>query len=65
ITSAAVELGGFDAVIVDDDVTDSKPDPAGLRKALALLDADPDDTIYVGDTMGDMRAAAGAGVQGV
>lgn len=65
ITRASAGLGDFDVIIVDDDVVRSKPDPEGLVRALRELDADPGRTIYVGDTVGDMQAAAAAGVRGV
>lgn len=65
VTRAAAGLGDFDVVVVDDDVERSKPDPEGLVRALRSLDADPDRSIYVGDTVGDMQAAAAAGVRGV
>ncbi|MFW6078111.1 MAG: HAD family hydrolase [Gemmatimonadota bacterium] len=64
ITAARVELGPFDAVVVDDDVAEPKPDPEGLRRALDALGAVPADAVYVGDTIGDMRAARAAGVRG-
>lgn len=64
-TAAAAELGSFDVVILDDDVADPKPHPDGLQQALELLDADPSTAIYVGDTLGDMQAAAAASIRGV
>ena len=65
VTAAATALGPFDALVLDDDVAEPKPHPEGLLQALKALDADPDDAIYVGDTMGDMEAAASAGIRGV
>ncbi|MEJ2215432.1 MAG: HAD family hydrolase [Gemmatimonadota bacterium] len=65
ITSARVDLGPFDVLVLDDDVSQPKPHPGGLLHAMDLLAADPSETIYVGDTSGDLKAAKGAGVQGV
>jgi pyrophosphatase PpaX len=65
VTRASAGLGAFDVVVVDDDVERSKPDPEGLVRALGTLSADPAAAIYVGDTVGDMEAAAAAGIRGV
>ena len=64
ITAARIELGPFDAIVVDDDVAAAKPEPEGILLALDALGAEPDDAVYVGDTVGDMRAARAAGVRG-
>jgi len=48
------------------DTQAGKPDPAPLRLALNLCGAvRPQDAIYVGDALDDMRMAAAAGVRGV
>lgn len=60
ITLAEVELGDFDAVVVDDDVASPKPDPEGILAALDHLCVRPADAIYVGDSPGDMEAALAA-----
>lgn len=65
ITSAYVDLGPLDVLVLDDDVAKPKPSPDGLLKAMDALAASPSDTIYVGDTSGDLKAADAAGVQGV
>jgi len=57
-----VPLGEFDAVVTCDDTDRHKPDPAPVLYALALLGADPADTVYVGDAPYDLRAGRGAGV---
>ena len=54
--------GLFDAVITGADVEQRKPDPEGLLKCLGRMDADPADTIYVGDSVIDMQASHAAGV---
>ena len=57
---AVAEL--FDAVITGYDVEQRKPAPEGLLKCLERLDADPADTIYVGDSVIDVQASLAAGV---
>ncbi len=55
----------FDVVVGSDDTDRHKPDPAPLLHALELLDAKPDDAVYVGDSPFDMRAAKAAGMHAV
>ena len=65
VTAAATELGLFDVVIVEDDVSQPKPDPSGLQAELDALQLTPDDALYIGDAAHDLQAASAAGVQGV
>ena len=39
-----------------------KPDCEGVVKAMANLGASPSDTVYVGDSLDDLKAAKGAGI---
>lgn len=39
-----------------------KPDPTGIQQAMRMLKTAPEDTVYVGDSPGDIRAARNAGV---
>jgi phosphoglycolate phosphatase len=49
-----------------DDTAAGKPDPRPLQLALELAGgAQPDDALYVGDALDDMRMAAAAGVRGI
>ena len=49
-----------------DDTAEGKPDPRPLQLALELAGvAQPDDALYVGDALDDMRMAAAAGVRGI
>lgn len=57
-----VELGPFDVLVFDDDVTEPKPDPQGILAALQALGVGPEAAAYVGDSAGDAEAAAAAGV---
>lgn len=63
ISRTQIELGHFDALVFDDDVPACKPDPSGIRLALQLLQANPANTIYAGDSITDLDAALAAGVQ--
>jgi phosphoglycolate phosphatase len=42
-----------------------KPDPAGALEATRMLDVEPRNVIYLGDTGTDMQAASAAGMYGV
>src|SRR5690606_37241770 len=61
ITLARAQLGPFDVVVLDDDVSAPKPDPEGILLALQHLRADPEHALYVGDSIGDVLAARAAG----
>lgn len=52
----------FSAVIDGDDVTDHKPHPEGLLKALEIMQVDPKRAAMVGDTTADIGAGKAAGV---
>src|SRR5207248_1858684 len=51
-----------DVIISADDITNPKPDPEGVLLALKSLDARPEEAVFIGDTVHDMRAGKGAGV---
>ena len=55
----------FDAVVSVDDTELRKPHPEPLLYALELLDAEPADAAYVGDSPFDIQAAKAAGVHAV
>jgi pyrophosphatase PpaX len=55
----------FDVVVGSDDTELHKPDPAPIRHALELLEAAPDDAVYIGDSPFDIRAAKAAGVHAI
>lgn len=52
----------FDVLICVDDVTNPKPHPEPVEKAVAALGADPATTIYVGDSIHDLHSGRAAGV---
>jgi HAD superfamily hydrolase (TIGR01509 family) len=63
VTAPVAALGEFAVAVMDDDVAAPKPAPDGILEAVALLDADPAATLYVGDSVNDMRAAQAADVR--
>lgn len=52
----------FDVIITRDDVSECKPSPEGIHKALDFLNIRPEDGMYIGDSTGDILAARAAGV---
>ena len=48
-----------------DDVSDGKPAPDPVERALELAEATSSDAVFVGDTVWDMKAASAAGVRAV
>lgn len=55
--------GHVHLVVTADDVALPKPAPDGILAALAALGVAPDDAVYIGDTVHDMRAGERAGVR--
>jgi pyrophosphatase PpaX len=53
----------MDVMVCADEVTNPKPHPEPVQKAVALLGADPSRTVYVGDSIHDMRSGRAAGVK--
>ncbi|WAL93494.1 HAD family hydrolase [Streptomyces sp. Je 1-369] len=48
-----------------DDVSSGKPAPDPVHHALDIAECSPEEALFVGDTVWDMRAASRAGVRGV
>ena len=53
----------MDVMVCADEVSNPKPHPEPVEKAVALLGADPARTVYVGDSIHDMRSGRAAGVK--
>lgn len=53
----------FDTVITSDDTKKHKPDPEPILAAVTKMGADPATSVYVGDTINDLKAAKAAGVK--
>lgn len=52
----------FDVMLGDSPIVPRKPDPTGLNMAMGVMGVAPIDTIYIGDSPGDMLAAHNAGL---
>jgi phosphoglycolate phosphatase len=52
----------FDVIVGGEDVAAHKPDPEGLRQAMADLHCSPPQVLYVGDSVIDAETARRAGV---
>ena len=53
----------MDVLVCADEVTNPKPHPEPVEKAVSLLGADPGTTVYVGDSVHDMHSGRAAGVR--
>ncbi len=53
----------FKAVVGERDVKEPKPAPDMLLKALELMGAQKDETVFIGDSGGDLQAADNAGLK--
>jgi pyrophosphatase PpaX len=53
----------MDVMVCADEVTNPKPHPEPVEKAVALLGANPASTVYVGDSIHDMQSGRAAGVK--
>jgi pyrophosphatase PpaX len=52
----------FEVLVCAEDVTRHKPDPEPVRQALEKLGVSPKETIFIGDSVHDMRSGRGAQV---
>lgn len=55
----------FHAVVCGDDTERIKPDAAPIKRVLSKLGANSDETLIIGDSENDIRAAANAGIDSV
>jgi pyrophosphatase PpaX len=53
----------MDVLVCADEVTNPKPHPEPVQKALALLGADAGKSVYIGDSIHDMMSGRAAGVR--
>ena len=53
----------MDVMVCADEVTNPKPHPEPVEKAIALLGANPATTVYVGDSIHDMHSGRAAGAK--
>lgn len=52
----------FDTVVAKEDVTNHKPDPEVVFKAMNEISANPDETLIVGDNVKDILSGKNAGI---
>lgn len=52
----------FDVMLMSEDTEKHKPNPEPIDKALSLLDAEPERSIYIGDAVFDLMTSHNAGV---
>ncbi len=52
-----------DLVVSADDVKNPKPAPDSILLALKKLEAEPEDAVFIGDTVHDLQAGSAAGVR--
>jgi pyrophosphatase PpaX len=66
MTKTTLEQSGLQEkipiVVTADDVTEVKPDPEGLLRALELMRGRPDRAMYLGDSVRDIEAAKRASI---
>jgi pyrophosphatase PpaX len=53
----------IDVMVCADDVENPKPHPEPVERAVRLLGADPTATVYIGDSIHDLRSGRAAGVK--
>jgi len=58
-------LDHFEVVVTARDVTRRKPDPEGILLCMERLGVAPAETVYVGDTVADIRASHAAGLYAI
>lgn len=56
-------INKFDCTVCSDDTVLHKPNPDPLLEAMKRMNADPSETLYIGDTINDRKCAKGAGVK--
>ena len=63
IIDSFLELENIQVLICPDHVKISKPDPEGILLACKKMNIKPENTIYLGDHLNDIRAGIGAGTK--
>jgi HAD superfamily hydrolase (TIGR01509 family) len=58
-------LDFFDPIITGRQIKNRKPDPEGILQCLEILATDPGESVYVGDSVIDVKASRAAGVRSV
>lgn len=55
----------FELVIASDELTQPKPDPEGMVRALEILQCEPEAALMIGDAVSDVECAQRAGVRAI
>ena len=55
----------FNVIITREMVSNIKPSPEGILKAMEILKSNPEKTVYIGDFPHDVMAAKGAGINSI
>jgi HAD superfamily hydrolase (TIGR01509 family) len=63
VTERETDLGAWEVVVTDDDVSAPKPAPEGLLAAAGAMGVDPGGVVYVGDSLVDLGAGRAAGMR--
>ena len=56
-----IDLGSFSKILAGEDLSAGKPSGEGIRKIMSEVGVAPDETIHIGDSAVDIRAAKDAG----
>lgn len=65
MAAAGLDSSLFDVIVTGDDVTNYKPEPESMERALTLLGASPRECLMVGDTDKDILLGKNTGVDTV
>ena len=60
---AGFDLNSFDVIVTCEETKNHKPDPEPILYAYKLLKVEPEDVIYVGDSLLDYQSAKKSGVE--
>lgn len=53
------------AIVSRDDIPEPKPSPKSIQECLRLLEASPEESVYVGDSVVDIQASRAAGTRSI
>jgi len=67
VSERGLKIAGFDGLftflVTAEDVTNHKPDPEPVQRALDRIEARPEEAVFIGDSPFDMEAGRQAGVR--
>ena len=61
--NSGFKLNLFDVIVTGDDTKNHKPSPDPILRAVELLKVKPEETLYIGDSLVDLKAAKEAKVE--